>query len=157
MSLQERVHQSSFRSPAEEASVALLVAAAHLRRRLEEVCAVHGITHDQYNVLRILRGAYPGGHARYEIGSRLIDRSPDVTRLLDRLSRRGLVRRYRADGDRRLSLARITDRGLQLLGRLETPILSAQEEFTSALSDIARRQLAGVCGRLIPRDEIAGP
>ena len=107
MTLEDRVHQASFRSPAEEAGVSVLVAGAHLAHLLEEVCSTQGITHDQYNVLRILRGVYPDGHPRYEIGRRLIERSPDVTRLLDRLERRGLVSRYRAEGDRRLSLARI--------------------------------------------------
>jgi DNA-binding MarR family transcriptional regulator len=151
MSLQERVRQSSFAGAAEEAGVALLVAAGHLIRRLEDICQGQGITHDQYNVLRILRGAYPDGYPRYEIGSRLIDRSPDVTRLLDRLSRRGLVRRYRADGDRRLSLARITDRGLALIERLDEPIAAAHASFAAPLTEQAQRQLAALCGRLIPR------
>jgi len=156
MSLKERVRQASFASAAEEASVALLVASGHLLRRLEDICAAQGITHDQYNVLRILRGAYPDGYPRYEIGNRLIDRSPDVTRLLDRLSQRGLVRRYRADGDRRLSLARITDRGLALLERMDVPIAAAHAEFAAPLTEPAQRQLAALCGRLIPRADGAG-
>ena len=152
MSIRERVRQPGFRSASQEAMVSLLVAAAHLTRRLEDVCAGAGITHDQYNVLRILRGVYPGGHPRYEIAVRLMDRSPDVTRILDRLQRLGLVKRYRADGDRRLSLARITDRGVALLDRLDAPIADVHAEFASPLSHDELEQLAPLCGRLIPRD-----
>jgi DNA-binding MarR family transcriptional regulator len=152
MSLSQRVRQTAFRTTAEELSVALLVAAAHLLARLEEICAEAGITHDQYNVLRILRGVYPDGHPRYEIGRRLINRAPDVTRLLDRLEARGLVIRYRAEGDRRLSLARITDRGLAVLERLDAPIAAAETEFTAPLSTTGQRDLARLCSRLIPRD-----
>jgi len=152
MTLEDRVHQASFRSPAEEAGVSVLVAGAHLAHLLEEVCSTQGITHDQYNVLRILRGVYPDGHPRYEIGRRLIERSPDVTRLLDRLERRGLVSRYRAEGDRRLSLARITKKGLALLDRLDEPIAEVHRRFVEALSESGQRELARLCARIIPRD-----
>jgi DNA-binding MarR family transcriptional regulator len=149
MSLKDRVRQKAFRTLDEEAMVALLVAAAHLRRRLDEVCAQEDITSDQYNVLRILRGVYPGGHPRYEIRERLIDRAPDVTRLLDRLARGGLVRRYRADGDRRLSLARITDRGLALLDRLDGAIAAEHRHHARVLTKDQKATLAQLCGALI--------
>src|SRR5688500_2300934 len=122
MTIRERVRQRSFESSAQEAVVSLLVAAGHVQRALAEVCARHGITHDQYNVLRILRGAHPRGHPRYEVAERLIDRAPDVTRLLDRLERQGLVERARSDEDRRLSLSRITGEGLELLDRMAPEI-----------------------------------
>jgi DNA-binding MarR family transcriptional regulator len=150
MTLRERVRQAAFRTLEEEAMVALLVAAAHLRLRLDEVCASEDITSDQYNVLRILRGVHPGGHPRYEIRARLIDRAPDVTRLLDRLSRRDLVRRYRADGDRRLSLARITQSGLAMLTRLDAAIAAAEEEFSRGLTKSQKAELARLCAVLIP-------
>jgi DNA-binding MarR family transcriptional regulator len=150
MTIRDRVRQRTFATTAAEAMVGLLLAAAHLTRRLEETCATAGLTHDQYNVLRILRGVYPAGHPRYEIAVRLIDRSPDVTRLLDRLEKRGLVTRYRAAGDRRLSLARITDRGLAALARLDAPIQAVHAEFAAPLNDAERVQLAALCERLIP-------
>ena len=95
MSIHKRVAQRRFESPAQKAMVSLLVTAGHVGRALDEVCLAHGITHDQYNVLRILRGVHPEGHARYAIAERLIGRSPDVTRLLDRLAREGSVARRR--------------------------------------------------------------
>jgi hypothetical protein len=78
---------------ASEAFVALLRVAGQLQRDLDDACHEFGLTHDQYNVLRILRGVHPEGHPRFEIAARLVRRAPDVTRLIDRLERRGWVRR----------------------------------------------------------------
>lgn len=136
MTLEDRVHQASFRSPAEEAGVSVLVAGAHLAHLLEEVCSTQGITHDQYNVLRILRGVYPDGHPRYEIGRRLIERSPDVTRLLDRLERAGWLTRKRAGHDRRVVEVGITQTGLDLLARADPSIAGFIEgQFGSLLNE----------------------
>lgn len=149
MTLQQRVGQRRFESPAQEAMVGLLVAAGHLTAALEEACAARGITHDQYNVLRILRGALPGGHPRYAIADRLINRAPDVTRLLDRLARTGCVERARSAEDRRLSVTRITRKGTALLEALDSEILAAHERFAAPLSRAERRTLAGLCGKLL--------
>jgi DNA-binding MarR family transcriptional regulator len=81
----------------------------------------------QYNVLRILRGS-PEGLPCGEIASRMVNRDPDVTRLLDRLEKRGLVSRCRENKDRRTVMTRITDEGLQLLGRLDEPVQSAHRQ-----------------------------
>ncbi|HET6842209.1 MAG TPA: MarR family transcriptional regulator [Candidatus Angelobacter sp.] len=77
----------------------------------------------QYNVLRILRGS-PEGLACGEIASRMVTRDPDVTRLLDRLEKRGLVSRCRDNQDRRTVMARISEEGLRLIGRLDEPVQS---------------------------------
>lgn len=140
--LRKRVKQNRFEDPVQEAFVGLLVAAGHLRRRLADVCAAYGITADQYNVLRILRGVHPDGHPRYEISARLIERAPDVTRLLDRLERERLVERYRSREDRRLSLARITPAGLDLLAAMETPVRGIREHF---LGHLGKQDLAELC------------
>ncbi len=120
-------------SPAQEAMVSLMVATGHLVQALDEVCSAHGITHDQYNVLRILRGVHPKGHPRYAVGERLMSRAPDVTRLLDRLERASLVERTRSEEDRRLSISHITDRGIELLAQLDPEILGVHERFTGKL------------------------
>lgn len=98
-----------------------------LRRRLTEVVAPHGITMQQYNVLRILRGAGADGLPTLAVGERMIERTPGVTRLLDRLEADGLVARHRCDQDRRRVFARITERGLALLGRIDDPLASAED------------------------------
>ena len=131
--------------------VSLLVTAGHVARALDEVCVTHGITHDQYNVLRILRGVHPEGHPRYAIAERLIDRSPDVTRLLDRLGREGLVERSRSDEDRRLSISRIMDQGMNLLKEIDPRILEVHERFTACFSRDEMHQLATFCEKALAR------
>ena len=151
MSIHKRVAQRRFESPAQKAMVSLLVTAGHLARALEEVCAAHGITYDQYNVLRILRGAHPEGHPRYAIAERLIDRSPDVTRLLDRLEREGFVERSRSDEDRRLSISRATDRGISLLKEMDPRILEVHEHFTACFSRDEMHRLATLCEKALAK------
>lgn len=150
LSLSRRVGQRWFESLEQKAMVSLLVAAGHLSRALSEICEARGVTHDWYNVLRILRGVHPEGHPRYEIAQRLIDRAPDVTRLLDRLEREGLVERYRSEEDLRLSYSRITEKGLALLEELDPEISELHREFVSALSRRETSELAELCGRILP-------
>jgi DNA-binding MarR family transcriptional regulator len=151
VSVKGRVRQREFASTAQEAMVSLLVAAGHVRVALVELCGQHGITPDQYNVLRILRGVYPAGHPRYEVAQRLIERAPDVTRLLDRLEREGLVERQRSDEDRRLSLSRITKAGLALLERMDPEVLALHDNFAAPLSRAERAELARLCSAIVPQ------
>ena len=89
----------------------------------------HGITHDQYNVLRILRGAAQDGHTVAEVGRRMVSRAPDVTRLLDRLERRGLITRAWAPENRRFTIARITAAGLELMTAVDPELHTLQQEL----------------------------
>lgn len=150
MSIAERVGQTRFRSAAARAFVSVVVAAEHLTAEAGAACAQHGITGEQYNVLRILRGAHPGGHPRREIARRLMRRSPDVTRLLDRLEAQGLVVREQGAEDRRLSMARITRQGLALLGRLDPEMEALMARLTSGLKAAELRELARLCDALVP-------
>lgn len=135
-------------STAQRAMVGLLMTAGRVQQALNDVCAGYGITHDQYNVLRILRGVYPNGHPRYEIGQRLISRAPDVTRLLDRLEAAGLIERIRSTEDRRLSLSRVTGDGLSLLETMDAEVTALHEHFASPLSQDERRELIRLCTAL---------
>src|SRR5258708_38578718 len=100
----------------------LMVAAFYVRDEMERACTAHDITEAQYNVMRILRGARPEGHPRGEISRRMLSRAPDLTRLIDRLEKRGLVERARSSADRRQSVSRITRRGLKLLEDMQPTI-----------------------------------
>ena len=93
-----------------------------LSRGIAQVLKEEELSANQYNVLRILRGA-PDGLACGEIANRMITRDPDVTRLLDRLEKRKLIERGRDPQDRRTGMAKITREGLKLLARLDQPIL----------------------------------
>ena len=92
-----------------------------LTRGVVGVLKAEDLSTTQYNVLRILRGA-PEGLPCGEIASRMITRDPDVTRLLDRMEKRGLISRARESRDRRMVLARITPEGLKLVDRLDEPV-----------------------------------
>jgi len=106
----------------EEAFVALLRTADRLQGRAAEMFKQHGLSPTQYNALRILRGAGPEGLACSEVGKRMINRDPDITRLLNRLERRGLIQRNRGQKDRRVIKARIIAAGLALLKSLNREV-----------------------------------
>ncbi|HWN17905.1 MAG TPA: MarR family transcriptional regulator [Gemmatimonadales bacterium] len=109
-----------------EALLSVLRTAAVLEHQLTEVLKPYGITHTQYNVLRILRGAGADGLCGREVGERMVSRVPDVSRLLDRMEETGLISRERDPLDRRHVTARITRKGLALLDQA-TPRLEVVE------------------------------
>jgi len=122
-SIGDEIRQSRpFRTAADEAVVALLRTADLLRRQVAAVVEPLGITHQQYNVLRILRGSHPEPLPTLEIAARMIEQTPGITRLLDRLEEKGLVERARGSTDRRCVYCRITDRGRQLVAGLDEPV-----------------------------------
>jgi DNA-binding MarR family transcriptional regulator len=108
-------------SPEEAAFLDLLRTADVLTRAAIGVLKAEDLSLTQYNVLRILRGA-PQGLPCGEIASRMITRDPDVTRLLDRMEKRGLISRARESRDRRMVRARITPEGLKLVDRMDEPV-----------------------------------
>ena len=114
--------QQNFRSREQQAVVGLLRTADAIKRSLAHVIEPHGITPQQYNVLRILRGAAPDGLPTLTIGERMVEQTPGVTRLIDRLERKGLVERIPCPKDRRRVFCQITPKGLDLLEQLDEPV-----------------------------------
>lgn len=106
----------------------------YLRRFCSGVFDEHGITSQQYNVLRILRGAGPQGLPTLEIADRMIEQTPGITRLLDRLEAKKFVRRERPSGDRRLVLCYVTEIGLGLLRDLDAPVRNQANEALRMLN-----------------------
>jgi DNA-binding MarR family transcriptional regulator len=131
----------------DEVYVHVLRTADYLLRGMEELLKPAGLTPSQYNVLRILRGAGPEGLPCGEIAARMITRDPDMTRLLDRLDQRGLVRRGRDARDRRVVLARITPAGLKLLARLDAPVSELHQRQLRHLGREPLRRLAELLER----------
>ena len=123
----------SFRSPEQQATLCLLRTADAVKRRFARVIEPHGITTQQYNVLRILRGAGPVGLPTLTIGERMIEQTPGTTRLVDRLERKGLVTRTPCPTDRRRVFCRITDKGLDLLKELDEPVNQCEALAVSVL------------------------
>lgn len=124
MSLATEIKQRKpFEAPEHEAYLNLVRTSTALLRREAELLKTHGLTPPQFNVLRILRGAGQDGLICREVGERMLAFDPDVTKLLDRLEARALVTRERQSTDRRVIVARISDEGLQLLRRVDKPML----------------------------------
>ncbi len=140
--LQAEIKQKRpFQRLEEEAFVNLERTADALLQGVAGTLKPAGLSPTQYNVLRILRGAEPAGLACREIGKRMINRDPDVTRLLDRLEDRGLVVRARDRADRRVITTRITAEGLRLLRQFDEPMAQAHIRQLGHLGEARLRLL----------------
>jgi DNA-binding MarR family transcriptional regulator len=127
--LRDEIQQHKpFDSLEQEAVLNVLRTADVLMQKIAAVLKPFQLSHSQYNVLRILRGAGSDGLACREISERMITRDPDITRLLDRLETRGLVARTRDERDRRIVMARITPEGLRLLEALDRPVAEVDRQ-----------------------------
>jgi DNA-binding MarR family transcriptional regulator len=125
----------------EEVFITLQRAAEDLASTASEPLRAVDLTGAAYNVLRILRGAGERGASCNEIGERLIKRDSDITRLLDRLEKRGLIERRRGDEDRRVVLTRVTEAGLGLLAELDGPVGAKHNEMLNHLGEDKLHQL----------------
>jgi DNA-binding MarR family transcriptional regulator len=130
-------------SSEEAAFLDLLRTTDMLSRGLVTILKPDDLSSTQYNVLRILRGA-PEGLPCGEIAKRMITRDPDITRLLDRLEKRGLISRSREARDRRTVMARITGAGQKLLARLDEPVQNAHRKQLGHLGRQRLRLLTGL-------------
>lgn len=138
--VQDEIHQRRpFHSLGAEVAVSILRTAALIERHFGQVVAEHGITIQQYNVLRILRGAGQEGLPTLSIRDRMIHEAPGITRLVDKLEEGELVRRERCSPDRRQVLCYITPKGLDLLAALDAPMNAADDAAISML-DVADQQ-----------------
>lgn len=117
----------------EKALISLLRTADMLQWRAGAMFKQHGLSPTQYNALRILRGAGAKGLTCSEIGDRMINRDPDITRLMGRLERAGLVRRKRQPEDRRVIRTCITAAGLALLKALDRPVVALNRQMLGHL------------------------
>jgi DNA-binding MarR family transcriptional regulator len=145
--LERRLKMRPVDDPVVEGMLNLLVTGAALTQKGEAEYARFGLTTSAYNVLRILRGS-PEGLPRGEISQRMVNPAPDVTRLIDRLVRRGLVRRQRGRTDRRLSLTRITPKGMALMDEAEAANRAQRAALAPRLSAKEWRQLSALCERI---------
>src|ERR1700758_5411907 len=116
---QELKQRKPFQSTSQEAALGLMRTTDLIRRRGSALVEPHGITLQQYNVLRILRGAGAEGLPTLAISERMVEQAPGVTRLLNRLEAKGLATRTRGESDLRQVICRLTPEGHDLLGRLD--------------------------------------
>ena len=130
----------------------LIGVGATLRARLDELCGQYGVTCTGFEVLRILRASAPG-LPRREIAQRLTSRAPDVTRLVDRLEREGLVKRARVVEDRRLSVTRITPKGTSLVERIEPAVEEYRARISPKLTKAEWQELSRLSVRIVDEPE----
>ncbi len=146
--LKKRIKQDKFASSGQEALINIMVTANYLRSKLDVVCGEFGLTGPQYNVLRILRAVHPHGYPRYEIIARMIEQSPDITRLIDMLIRKRLVERFQSNEDRRHSMAKITQKGLQLLEQVAPRVKKFNDTFSKVLTKEEATELSRLCEKI---------
>lgn len=153
--LQEELRKKNpFDLPEQEACLNLARTQDFIMQQFHHLFGEYGISSPQYNVLRILRGVGGDGLPSLEIGARTITRTPDITRLVDRLEEAGLVERSRTSQDRRLVLVRLTAKGQELLARLDQPVLDLHRR---TLGHLSREELAELNRLLVKARQPSGP
>jgi DNA-binding MarR family transcriptional regulator len=131
----------TFDSPEQEVFLNLWRTYDRLRALEDELFGKYDLTAQQYNALRLLRAEHPGGMRTLALASRLVSRSPDITRLVDKLVQRSLVRRQSDPDNRRVVLVLITDEGLQLLRELAAPLRECHRQQLGHMTAEQQRQL----------------
>jgi DNA-binding MarR family transcriptional regulator len=135
-----------FHSAGHEAVVSILRTAAVVQRHIAQVVETNGITIQQYNVLRILRGAGDSGLPTLAIRDRMIEEAAGITRLLDKLESAGFVVRERSTPDRRQVVCQITPAGLDLLASLDKPVDEVNLTAVQMLDEPDRQTLVDLLG-----------
>jgi DNA-binding MarR family transcriptional regulator len=141
MKIEEEIKQTQFKSANQKAMINLLFTSNWLISTQQHLFKPFGITAQQYNILRILKGQHPQMISATELKSRMLDKNSDVSRLLDRLIAKKLVDKKICPSDRRAADVFITEPGLQLLQVIqqtldEDNVLSLTAEEASQLSDL---------------------
>ncbi|MEJ5263302.1 MAG: MarR family transcriptional regulator [Ignavibacterium sp.] len=146
--LKKRLKSKRFESDDLEVILNIFVTSYFLRSKHDEVFQRYGLTMPQYNVLRILKGNYPEGYSRCEIISRMVEPAPDVTRIVDRLVKEKLAERYYSEKDKRLSLTRITEKGIELLNKIKPDIDELNSLISSKLTNTEKKKLSDMLEKI---------
>lgn len=149
MTLEEELKNSTPIPPRTRAVLNVLFTASWLDCQMNRDMRKYGLTSPQYNILRILKGSRPDGLSVLDIKSRMIDRSSNVSRLVEKLREQGLVVRTPSSADRRMVVVTITDSGLELLDKIQKEVMSNDEGFPGTnLSEEEMQQLSVLLDRL---------
>ena len=148
MTLSEEIQQANFDSPHTEAILGIHFTSNWLFRAGGPVFQAFDISHEQYNILRILRGNRDGAYCLRDIQDRMLNRTANTTRLVEKLRQRGLLTRETNPDNRRMVDIRITQAGLDLLAEMDEPIAEFGRRVKAALTEEEARQLSGLLDRL---------
>lgn len=141
-------HQSRYRFPALEAILDISMAAEYLRHQVDKACAPLDINGGQYAILRLLKRAYPEGMSRTEIVKNLIEKTTDVTRQIDSLEKKGMAERIRVKEDRRLSLAKITPKGMEVMEKVDPLFFAMLSEISKSIEEEECKQVSMLCKKI---------
>src|SRR4051812_22609108 len=151
--LKDEIRQTRpFLNLEEEVFLEIRRTAEMLVREMTEALRPTGLTGTQYNVLRILRGAGEPGLTCGQVGERMVTHDPDLTRLMDRLEKRGLIQRARDERDRRVVVTRITPEGLRLMKELDGTVAAAHKQALGHVGEKKLRALGELLGSVRARE-----
>lgn len=147
MRINDEIKQKEFKSPFQKAVINLFFTESWVQNKFKSFFKEFGITSQQYNVLRILKGHYPDSYTAGQIKEVMLDKTPDLTRLLDRLQAKNLVDRKICEWNRRQLEIVITDQGIGLLNSIG-PVQDNLMSNLNNLSDPEAEQLSDLLDKL---------
>jgi DNA-binding MarR family transcriptional regulator len=153
MSLEQDIQQQEFKNEYQKALINLLYTHNHVVARMSKVFKEFGITRQQYNVLRILRGQHPNKVTINVIKERMLDKMSDASRIVSRLNKKGLIERKQSKGDRRAADVSITNKGLGMLEKLD-PITESFDSFFKNLEVADAQKLNNLLDSLRDNDSL---
>jgi DNA-binding MarR family transcriptional regulator len=142
MRIEDEIKQVKFRNPNQKAVINLIFTAGWLQSKQQDFFKLYGLTMQQYNILRILKGQHPKFISGTEIKSRMLDKNSDVSRLLDRLAAKGLINKQACQNDKRATDVSITTAGLDILTEMDKKqkqldsVLQLSEQESEELSNL---------------------
>ncbi|MEO8403008.1 MAG: MarR family transcriptional regulator [Chitinophagaceae bacterium] len=136
MGIDRDILQTKFRNEHQKATINLIYTNNWITERIKEFIATEDITHQQFNILRILRGSHPQPLSTLQIRERMLDKMSDTSRIVDRLVAKGLVKKAISKDDRRLVDIMITDKGKKLLERLDM----REEEMDHIVGNLSKKE-----------------
>lgn len=148
MKLEEEIKQKTFNSPYHRMTVNVLFTASWLQTNHMRMLKPFGLTPQQFNVMRILRGQHPGAASVSLIQERMLDRSSNASRLVDKLLAKKLVDRKTCPDDRRQVDIKITQAGLDLLAKMDAEMKKTEEQMQQALTEQEAVQLGELLDKL---------
>ncbi|GHM98593.1 MarR family transcriptional regulator [Cytophagales bacterium WSM2-2] len=134
MKIEEEIKQSKFKNPFQKVAINLLYTAKWLEANNNIFFKEFGITGQQFNILRILRGQHPASTSAAIIKERMLDRNSDVSRMLDRILDKKLVVKSQCPSDKRAFDVKITDAGLKLLAKIDLRLEEIDSKFLNLTS-----------------------
>ena len=147
MGLEKDIHQSTFSSARQKAMLNIMFSYGWILERIRDFLASEDITHQQFNILRILRGSHPQPLSTLQIRERMLDKMSDTSRIVDRLIVKGLVKKATCAKDKRLVDVTITDKGQKLLKKLDAR-LDPTESIMSNLTEKEAEMLSSLLDKL---------